>query len=92
MLADYLVYIGFRLRAIPYIIRIYYYARPDFATVQATRIIDAGFFDTKSFYTGFHVIAQFLGVLFGAAAAGVSGLTPVGAAENMMREKTHRIS
>jgi hypothetical protein len=89
MFADYLIYIGFRFRAIPYIIRIYYYARPEFATIKATGIIHAGFFDAQRFYAGFHIVAQFLGVLFGAATARVAGLTPVGAAEDMVREKTH---
>ena len=89
MFADYLIYIGFCFRAIPYIIRVYYNARPKFATVKASGIIHPRFCNAQCFYAGFHIIAQFIGVLLGAAATGVAALALVAAAENMMREEAH---
>ena len=89
MLGDDCVNIGFGFAAVPDAFRVDDNAGPLFAAIQAACVIHPCLGKLQLFYARFHVVAQLFGVFPGAAAARVSGLTPVGATENMGIEKRH---
>lgn len=84
MLADDLVDVGTGLAGIPYPLGVYDHGRAEFAAVEAAGVIDARFGQAQRLDAAFHVIAQGFRIFFGAAAARMPGLAPVGAAENMV--------